>query len=172
MQKNKKAKAPSGLSGTYYRWYGVNYEECLVREELPSDCLLKDSLVTEYLRAKMVDWMLEVFGNYEKTSSNRTYFRAVGLLDQFLIRAPRVLKNEDLHLVGIGCLFLASKQEDVYHISLDDVFSKVGHKRFSHTQIKEVEFEILTALEFRTTFPTSLHFLTTLVHRCFEHHTD
>jgi hypothetical protein len=29
----------------------------------------------------MVDWMLEVFGNYEKTSSNMTYFRAVGLLD-------------------------------------------------------------------------------------------
>lgn len=121
------------MTERYWQWYGGNYEESLLKEELPAEGLLKKTQVSEYLRAKMVDWMLEVFGNYENTSSNNTYFRAVGLMDQFLLRALRPLKNEDLHLVGIACLFLASKQEDVYHISLEDVFNKVGHRRFSPT---------------------------------------
>ena len=103
--------------------------------------------------------MLEVFGNYDKTSSNVTYFRSIGIMDQFLKKSKRVIKNEDLHLVGIGSIFLGSKQEDVYHITLDDIYSKVGHQRFSYQQIKETEFEILTALQFKITFSTPLHFL-------------
>jgi len=76
--------------------------------------------------------MLEVFGNYDKTSSNFTYFRAVTIMDQFIRKAKRRLLDSDLHLVGVASIFLASKLEDVYHIVLDDIYSKVAHKRFSH----------------------------------------
>lgn len=62
--------------------------------------------------------MLEVFGNYDKTSTNETYFRSIALLDQYLKKATKMTRNDDLHLIGIACIFLATKQEDVYHITL------------------------------------------------------
>jgi len=75
----------------------------------------------------MVDWMLEVFGNYDKTSNNYTYFRAIGIMDNYLYSTKKRLKNDDLHLIGVSCIFIASKYEDVYYISLEDVYHKVGH---------------------------------------------
>lgn len=79
----------------------------------------------------MVDWMIEVFANYKMTSSDKTYFRAVGLLDHFFKLSPRMLKESDVHLFGIASMFLATKQEDISHISLEDIVEKIGHKKFS-----------------------------------------
>ena len=56
----------------------------LRREEPDFTLVLRKHQVKEYLRAKMVDWMLEVFGNYKKTTTHFTYFRAVCLMDLYL----------------------------------------------------------------------------------------
>jgi hypothetical protein len=79
----------------------------------------------------MVDWMIEVFANYKSTSTDKTYFRAVSLLDHFFKLSSRTLKESDVHLFGIAAMFLATKQEDISHISLDDIVEKVGHRKFS-----------------------------------------
>ena len=47
-----------------------------------SNALVKTE-VKPYLRAKMIDWMLEVYGNYSSTTSNNTFFLAIHVLDLF-----------------------------------------------------------------------------------------
>lgn len=79
----------------------------------------------------MVDWMLEVFGNYKTTTTNFTFFRSVNLMDQFLKSTQRVYGETDLHLIGIGSMFIASKIEDVYHIPMVDMVKRVAHNKFS-----------------------------------------
>ena len=64
--------------------------KCYINVKLPlfyRQVDLKNSLlshkITNELRSKMVDWMIEVFGNYKPSSSDKTLFRAVFILDLF-----------------------------------------------------------------------------------------
>ena len=49
-----------------------------------------------------------------------------------------------MHLIGITCIYIASKQNDIYHISLRNIFERVAHKKYTVDQIKEKESEILS----------------------------
>jgi hypothetical protein len=68
----------------------------------------------------MIDWMLEVYGNYRRSTSNDTYFRSVCIMDMYLKKCNKLLNDPDLHLIGISSMFLATKLEDIYHIPLKD----------------------------------------------------
>lgn len=35
----------------------------------------------------MVDWMIEVLGNYTETTTNATFFRSVSIMDYFLLKS-------------------------------------------------------------------------------------
>lgn len=43
----------------------------------------------------------------------------------------RVYGDSDLHLIGVGCIFIASKIEDVLHIPLEDIVKRVSHNKFT-----------------------------------------
>jgi hypothetical protein len=73
-------------------------------------------------------------------------FRAIALLDVFLKQTNmfetiliyfRVFA--DIHLVGMVCMFLATKIEDIYQIPMKEFVQKVGHDKFSPEDIKRVE---------------------------------
>lgn len=36
------------------------------------------------MRAMMVDWMIEIIGNYSETTSDATFFRSVSIMDYYL----------------------------------------------------------------------------------------
>lgn len=131
-----------------------------------SGCL-KNTEIRRALRAKMVDWMIEVLGNYHTTTSHQTFFLAVSIMDLYFKYAPRRIRESDLHLVGIASMFLASKYEDVYHIPLEDFVQRVGHDKFSAEDIKTVEWEILIALDYNVSFPTVLTYLERLIYKNF-----
>lgn len=59
------------------------------------------------------------------------------------------LEYKDLYLIGIACILLASKLEDTKSLSLDYAQVKLGHNKFSHYQILQMEKEILHKLSFR-----------------------
>lgn len=65
----------------YERFYNDDYLKSLFAEEVQPSEILRKQQVSEQLRAKMVNWMLEVYGNYDKTSTNFTFSRAVTLMD-------------------------------------------------------------------------------------------
>ncbi len=37
----------------------------------------------------------------------------------------------DIHLLGISCMFLGTKIEDIYHIPLQEFVDKVGHQKYT-----------------------------------------
>ena len=47
--------------------------------------------------------------------------------------------ENDLHLIGLTSIFIASKSEDIYPICLSDIYSKAGHRKFKIDEIKHTE---------------------------------
>lgn len=39
----------------------------------------------------------------------------------------RILELHELHLIGVTCMFIASKYEDVYPLLMKTVYNKIGH---------------------------------------------
>ena len=69
----------------------------------------------------MVDWMIVVFRVLKK-SSYKTFFLATQLMDTYFIikkKQGKKVSKQDLHIVGLVCVFIASKFEDVIPIYLN-----------------------------------------------------
>jgi hypothetical protein len=107
------------------------------------------------IRTKMVDWMVEVLSVYK--SELDTFFLAVSLMDNYIDKSPSMIHTEDIHLIGITCIFLASKFEDVIPIRMDCIVTKIGHEQFSAQTIKIKERQILAIIEFDNLIRTSIY---------------
>jgi hypothetical protein len=77
---------------------------------LTDNCLQLHN-ITPALRARMVDWMIEVLTNFR--CDDQTFFLAVSLLDRFLKGQTSPQEIGDLHLMGVTSMFIASKYEDI-----------------------------------------------------------
>ena len=79
--------------------------------------LLENHCVNERLRAKMMDWMIEVLKIYSQREE--TIFRAFFLLDYFLWKSSEKVPAKKLHLLGTVCIMIASKNQEVQFIHTD-----------------------------------------------------
>jgi hypothetical protein len=102
---------------------------------------LKSHSISATLRAKMIDWMVEVLTSYK--CRDQTFFLAVQLMDQFLLKTERVHQPSELHLLGVAAMFIACKYEEIYPVKLQVVHEKIAHKKLSKDDIKNKEAEIL-----------------------------
>ena len=73
----------------------------------------------------MVDWMFEVINAFKM--SEQTFFLSVQYLDRFVGTTSRKLDVSELHLIGITCMFIASKYEDITPLYLKTIVKKVSH---------------------------------------------
>lgn len=87
--------------------------------------------ISKEYRTKMVDWMVEVTTSFKCTV--RTYFLAVAIFDNFIrsMQGKKVLENSDVHLIGVGTMYLASKYEDIYPLHSKVVSEKISHGAFT-----------------------------------------
>jgi G2/mitotic-specific cyclin 3/4 len=85
--------------------------------------------ITWDYRTKMVDWMVEVCTSFK--TSERAYFLSVSLFDNYLRRISQKVENKDIHLIGLGCMYLGSKYEDVNPLLSKTVADKIAHKAFT-----------------------------------------
>jgi len=51
-------------------------------------------------------------------------------------------------LIGVTCIFIASKFEELSPIRLNLVYEKIGHCKLSKDEIKEMEREVLEKIGF------------------------
>jgi hypothetical protein len=110
--------------------YGVeiyNYMKSFEENYIPADFLSRHYRLSE-TRMRMVDWMLEVFNVFK--SDDHTFFLAVHIMDMYLFKNTSVVKSDDIHLLGLTCIFIASKFEDIIPIRMDSIVNKIGHKTF------------------------------------------
>ena len=75
----------------------------------------------------MVDWMVEVLHIFD--CSSRTFFLSVRIMDLFFKKEQKTLGIEELHVIGVVCMMIASKYEDIKPLSMKTVVSKIGHER-------------------------------------------
>ena len=113
------------------------------------------------MRAKMVDWMIEVMASYK--CSDQTFFLAINLMDRFFQKASTQQVPNDLHIIGVTTMFLSNKYEEIYPIRLKTLHEKIAHRKLSIEEIKNKEAKILSDLAFDITGPTVFDFVQILL---------
>ena len=104
--------------------------------------------------------MIEVTTSFK--CAPRTYSLAVALLDSYLrlnASRGRVIDNAEVHGIGVACMFVASKYEDIYPLHSRVVSDKISHGAFTQRQIlkREQEFMRLFQFQFDLILPYDIH---------------
>eukprot|EP00501_MAST-03F_sp_TOSAG23-6_P000394 GSMAST32.ASY1.ANO1.406.1 assembled CDS len=121
----------------------------------PSPTYMKDQPhINEKMRAILVDWLVEVHLKFKLMPE--TLFLTVNLIDRFLER--KVVARQRLQLVGVTCMLLASKYEEIYFPEVRD-FVYITDRAYKRDQILQMESLVLNTLGFELTVPTPICFL-------------
>lgn len=109
------------------------------------------------MRAILLDWLIEVCEVYKL--HRETYYLTVDYLDRYLSTITNISKNQ-LQLIGITCLFIASKVEEVYPPKLTE-FAYVTDAACTEEDILQQEVLILQALQWCITPVTIMGWVST-----------
>uniref|UniRef100_A0A8C0FSZ2 Cyclin B1 n=1 Tax=Bubo bubo TaxID=30461 RepID=A0A8C0FSZ2_BUBBB len=106
------------------------------------------------MRALLVDWLVQI--QMKCMLLQETLYMTVAIIDRFLqvsVSCPKTLQ-----LVGISAMFIASKYEEVYPMSIGDFMCITGDA-YTKFQVHHMERKILKALDFCLGHPLPPHFL-------------
>lgn len=81
------------------------------KQAIRKNYLTSSHIMTHSMRSLLVDWLFEVQQSFKLL--NETIHLAIAILDLFMQDHPQIPKDE-LQLVGVSCIFLASKYEEMY----------------------------------------------------------
>ncbi|CAK75196.1 unnamed protein product (macronuclear) [Paramecium tetraurelia] len=126
---------------------------------------LKNHSIPSNLRAKMIDWMVEVLCSYKCT--DQTFFVAVRTLDFYFAKSEKQLEVSDLHLCGVTSMFIAAKYEEIHPMKLSVVYEKIAHKKLTTDQIKKKESDILQTIGFDLVGGTLFDLYNLILTNCF-----
>jgi len=126
--------------------------------QVKEDYMKTQTDVTEKMRMILVDWLVEVHWKFKLTPE--TLFLTIHLLDRYLSLAS--VKRTKLQLVGVTCMLLASKHEEIYPPEIKD-FVHVTDKAYSKQEILDQEVATLNILNFQITNPSPIPFLQRMV---------
>jgi cyclin B len=114
--------------------------------------------INEKMRAILVDWLIEVHSKFNLREE--TLFLTINLIDRYLekVQVPR----SQLQLVGVTALNIASKYEEIYAPQIGD-FAVITDKAVSKRDILQMEFSMITALDFNVNSHSSFRFLERLL---------
>jgi len=110
--------------------------------------------VTPYMRSILVDWIIDVCEEFG--FALQTLFLAINYLDRYLSKTA--VKKKQLQLLGITCLFIASKFEEVNQPPIED-FVYLCAETYSRPQIILTELTVLEVLKYELNIVTTYHFL-------------
>jgi cyclin B len=107
------------------------------------------------MRAILVDWLIEVHMKFKLQAD--TLFLCVNLLDRYLVQKPETPRSR-LQLIGVTCLFVASKYEEVSPPEVRD-FVYVTDQAYTRDDILDCEVSVLNTLRWNVTVTSPLVFL-------------
>ncbi len=113
------------------------------------------------MRAILVDWIIEVHQKFKLRPE--TLYITVNLVDRFLYK--KRVQRSALQLVGVGAMLIACKYEEIYSPELRGMVY-ITDKSYSRDEILQMEYAILSTLNFDMlyispyTFLTRFHFVT------------
>jgi hypothetical protein len=110
------------------------------------------------MRVILLNWLLEVSSAFHL--KRETYYLTLSTIDRVL--SCMKASQSDLQLIGITCLYLSVKREEIYSYPIDE-FSKTTSNTFTVTQIKQKESEILPKLKWQLYPATYYNWLNSLL---------
>lgn len=110
--------------------------------------------ITPNMRTILVDWLVEVAQEYKLSSE--TLYLAVSYMDRYLSRKSII--RHQLQLLGVACMMLASKYEEIFAPSADD-FVYISDNTYAKDELFTMEANVLDVLEFSLTVATIKNFL-------------
>merc|ERR1712059_91979 len=108
------------------------------------------------MRGVLLDWLVEVGQQFKLLQE--TLYMTVFIVDCFLQAEGLLLKRNQLQLVGVTAMFLASKVEEMYPPEIYD-FVYITDNAYNAGEIRIMELKILNTTGFNVTRPHPLHFL-------------
>lgn len=90
--------------------------------------------------------MIEVLSSFSCTT--HTFFVAVDIMDRYFARSSGK-QTRDIHLIGVTCMLIASKLEEIIPFKVKTVVQKMTHGKIPAKDILKCEFDILTTLDFK-----------------------
>lgn len=106
------------------------------------------------MRSILVDWLVEVSEDYKLAAD--TLYLSIYYVDRYLSLKPII--SSQLQLLGIACMLLASKMEEVYAPAVKE-FIYIADDKFTKADIKKAEIMVLETLSFDVHYPTVKTFL-------------
>lgn len=137
-----------------------SYNNSSLKKHPDLSSTLSRTKVSPEQRTRMIDWIVEVLNSFKEKSSSPTIFRAIMIMDLFLkYHCEATVSDSDVHIIGVAAMFIASKYEDIYHISLNEIYKDVVYMKFSKKEILREEACILHTLGFKFSSPTLLEYI-------------
>ena len=132
-----------------------------IEKEIPHNYLKRHKLDSK-IRTKMIDWMIEVL--YSFSCSIPTIFLSFDIMDNYINKTRIILSNNDIHLLGIVSIYIASKMEDIIPIRMSRLISSIGHNKYTAEDIRIQELKILNTLNFDLILVSSFEFAKTYIY--------
>ena len=110
--------------------------------------------ITGRMRAILTDWIIDVHSKFKLLPE--TLYLAVNIMDRYLEKES--VQRQNLQLIGITALFIASKYEEIYPPELGN-FVYVTDKAYTRNDILQMEGNIIKSLNFSFGFSSALKFL-------------
>ncbi|KRX08429.1 Cyclin-like protein [Pseudocohnilembus persalinus] len=106
--------------------------------QIKKQALQQSKEICWVMRAILIDWMMEV--SMEFMMKRETFYIAVYLVDM-LISVEQNIERSKLQLIGVVCLFIAAKIEEVFPPRLLD-FVKSTDDGYKQEELEEMEYYI------------------------------
>ncbi|XP_071691695.1 G2/mitotic-specific cyclin C13-1-like [Rutidosis leptorrhynchoides] len=136
----------------YQHLHSIEIEE--KRRPLPNYMEMVQKDVTIGMREILVDWLVEVAEEYKLVSD--TLFLTVVYIDRYL--SLRYLKRNRLQLLGVSCMLVASKIEEISHPHVED-FCYITDNTYTKEEVVQMERHLLKFFDSESTHPTPKTFL-------------
>lgn len=133
-----------------------DYYKSIEYEDLPTKNYMNiiQNDINENMRFILLDWLVQVHMRFNLLTE--TLFITINLIDRFL--SKKTINRRYLQLLGITALLIACKYEEIYPPQIKDLINMTDNA-YNRKQVYKMEYEILNAVKFNLSFPTTLKFL-------------
>ncbi|KAG5502881.1 hypothetical protein JKF63_04651 [Porcisia hertigi] len=110
----------------------------------------RQSEITDRMRKILIDWLIDVTTEFKLHSE--TFFLAVDIIDRFLFLYS--IPRTKLQLLGVTAVLIAAKHEEVWPPTVNNCVA-VTANTYTSADVIAMEFDVVTALRFKFTVPTT-----------------
>lgn len=104
-----------------------------------------NSEINETMRSILVDWLICVCNKFKYTE--HTLHLTITLIDKYCITKPHSVFKKNYQLIGIVCLYIATKIEEIYSPMVKDLVF-ISNGAFTDANVLEYEKNILKSLDY------------------------